>query len=133
MSCSKVISDEISKKWVYKVSKIWIFGNKSFFFNKEESWSQEVFLSICFSLDGLSFEYFPASSSDSQREKSNRQGESTKKWINACNCIFEANGREKKEKDIQKMYQLKERFRLFRMDYWWYFFSFFHIKKISFL
>jgi hypothetical protein len=110
-----------STKWV----KFEFFGKDRFFFNKEESYSHEVFLSICCSLDCLSFKYLPTSSSHSQREKINKQGESTQKWISVCNYIFEANGREKKEKEIKKIYHLKERFRLYKMDYSLNFFSFF--------
>ena len=101
MHCSKVINDEILKRWVYKVSKIWIFRRRSFFFNKEENCPQDVSLSICLSLNGLSFKHLPASLSHSHREKIDGQGESTQKCISVCNLNLkrmDAKRRSKKNK-----------------------------------
>jgi hypothetical protein len=52
----------------YKVSKTRIFGKRSFFSMKRKG-VRKFFLSVCFSLDGLSFEHLPVPSSDSQGEK----------------------------------------------------------------
>lgn len=70
MSCSKVINDEICKKSVYKVSKIWIFGKRSFFFNKEESCSQAVFFINLF-LARWAFFWIPSRFFKSQLEGQN--------------------------------------------------------------
>jgi hypothetical protein len=40
-----------------------------FFFNKKEMCLKEDFLSVCFPLDGVSFEHLPVPSGHNQREK----------------------------------------------------------------
>ncbi len=121
----KLLTTKFAKSQSTKWVKFEFLGKDRFFSIKRKAVHTQFFLSICFSLDDLSFEYLPASSSHSQREKINREGKSTQKWISVCNYIFEENGREKKEKEIQKIYYLKERFRLYKMVYSLNFFSFF--------
>jgi hypothetical protein len=78
---------------------------------------QDVFLSIFFLLNGLSFETLTALSSYSQREKIKKQGQSTRKLISVCNYIVDVDDYGKNGKERQKIYHLKERFWLYKMDY----------------
>ena len=126
MNCSKVICDEIYKKSEStKWAKLAFLKKDRIFLTKRKGAQKMLFLSICFPPNGLSFEILPASSSHSQSETIKKQGESTRKLISVCNYVFELNEYKKNGKKRQKRYDLKERLKLHKMDYLWYFLSFF--------